>query len=108
MMRRLVCQEEHGDGGEAGKMCFSEKGNRSLPWSDEEEDWETWGSGALEEMERPEGSKDWDQEEQRSRDGQESRRIGEDRDRKDRDGKGQCAKLGVVMKRFFLGVFSCV
>ena len=66
---------------------FRGKGNRSLPWSDEEE-WEFGesGSGGLGKM--------------RDQDG---RRIGGDREQdrdRDRDQKCQCAKLGVVLRGF--------
>ena len=40
------------------KLFYLEKGNRSLPWSDEEEDWDILGSGGPEERERPGGLKD--------------------------------------------------
>ena len=41
MLCRLLCQEEHRHVGEAGKVVFVYgKGNRSVPRSDEEEDWD--------------------------------------------------------------------
>ena len=104
MMFRLLCQEEHGYGGEVGKAVFSGKGNRSLLWSDEEEDGEHLGFGVSEEMGRPGGRRIWDQEDWRSRDGQEGRRIWEDRDWKDRDWKCQCARLELL--RVCLRVFQ--
>ena len=56
MLHKLFVHEELEHGGEAGGgFCFG-RGNRSLPWSDEDE-WE-FASGGLEETGRPLGSKD--------------------------------------------------
>ena len=54
-MRKLLVHEVVRHGGEAG-VVFHGKGDRSLPWSDED-DWE-FGQGILEGTGRPEGSKD--------------------------------------------------
>ena len=39
-----MLHEEHGHDEDAGRVVVLEKGNRSLPWSDEEE-WESGESG---------------------------------------------------------------
>ena len=50
---RLLCQEKHRHGREAGQVVFYGKGNRSLPCSDDEEDWEISISGFSDEIDRP-------------------------------------------------------
>ena len=59
MLHKLFVHEEHGHDEDAGGVVLLGKGNRSLPWSDEE-DWEFEGSGSggSEEVGRPGWSKD--------------------------------------------------
>ena len=70
---------------------FFGKRNRSLSLGDEEDDWETWGSGVRKDMDRPGMKKDWG-----SGGTDESGRTGES---KDREGSGleiPVRRVGVV------------
>ena len=59
MLHKFVFHEEHGHDEDEGGFVFRGKGNRSLPWSDEEErELGGSGSGGWEEMGRPGWSKD--------------------------------------------------
>ena len=87
MMGRLLCQEEHGHRGEAGKFVSSEREIGVCLGATRKRIGRLWDQEFRRRWDDQEGRRIWDQEERRSRDGQESQRIGEDRDWKDRDGK---------------------